>query len=91
MIVPDGSFATETPVSINPVDRQLGEDCWLVNPVDHKQSEGFRDYRCQFHSYDDHKGTDLAISDLEEMAQGDAVIASVPATRWRPRHAAWYG
>ncbi len=68
-----------------PIRCRPGRDCWVVNHVDLDPGPGVRDYTCEKHSYDGHKGTDIAIRDLVEMKKGVAVLASaagvVKATR----------
>ena len=38
-------------------------DCWVVNLVDLDPGPGVRDYACGTHTYDGHKGTDIASLD----------------------------
>lgn len=61
-----------------PIDCRIGEDCWLVNLVDLDSGPGIRDFRCKAHSYDGHKGVDIAIRDLKAMQDGVAVVAAAP-------------
>ncbi|MEO5338130.1 MAG: M23 family metallopeptidase [Magnetospirillum sp. WYHS-4] len=55
-----------------------GEDCWIVNHVDHDPSPLFRDYACGTAGYDGHKGVDFAIRDKETMRLGVPVLAAAP-------------
>jgi hypothetical protein len=59
-----------------PIRCQPGRDCWLVNYVDMDPGPGRRDYACGKKTYDGHKGTDIAIRDLEAMKKGVAVVAA---------------
>ena len=59
-----------------PILCQPGRDCWLVNYVDMDPGPGRRDYACGKKTYDGHKGTDIAIRDLEAMKKGVAVVAA---------------
>ena len=61
-----------------PIDCRIGETCWLVNLVDLDSGSGIRDFRCKDHSYDGHKGVDIAIRDLKAMQDGVAVVAAAP-------------
>ena len=63
-----------------PIDCRLGTDCWLVNLVDLDPSKGVKDYLCQRHSYNGHKGIDIAIRDLRAMEDGMPVIAAASGT-----------
>ena len=63
-----------------PIKCTLGKDCWPVNFVDLDPGPGVRDFRCNKHSYDGHKGTDIAIRDLAAMAEGVPVVASAAGT-----------
>jgi murein DD-endopeptidase MepM/ murein hydrolase activator NlpD len=59
-----------------PIDCTPGEDCWIVRYVDHDPGPGVRDYMCGAQTGDGHKGTDIAIRDLEVMARGVEVRAA---------------
>ncbi len=59
-----------------PIDCEPGRDCWIVRYVDHDSGPGVRDYMCGGLSGDGHKGTDIAIRDLEVMARGVEVRAA---------------
>jgi murein DD-endopeptidase len=61
-----------------PIDCQLGDSCWLVNLVDIDSSADVRDYRCGRHTYDGHKGIDIAIRNLAAMKKGVMVLAAAP-------------
>lgn len=70
------SAAVDPPVLGLPIVCTLGTDCWVVNLVDLDPGKGVRDFKCGKHSYDGHKGTDIAIADLAAMKRGVPVIAS---------------
>ncbi len=70
------SVADEPPSLRQPVDCQLGNDCWIVNHVDRDSGTGVQDFMCSQFSYDGHKGVDFAIRDLAAMDDGVAVVAS---------------
>ena len=61
-----------------PIDCHFGRSCWLVNLVDLDPGPGRRDYRCERHTYDGHKGVDIAVRDLAAMARGVPVVAAAP-------------
>ena len=63
-----------------PIACQPGRNCWPVNFVDLDSGPGARDYACGAHSYNGHKGTDIAIRDMAVMAQGVPVLAAAPGT-----------
>lgn len=73
-----GTAAAEAPRLSLPVDCTPGRTCWVVNYVDHDPGPGARDYHCGGLTYDGHKGTDIALRDLQEMASGVAVLAAAP-------------
>jgi murein DD-endopeptidase len=80
MLRVDPVFSSEldSPKLTLPIDCQLGDSCWLVNLVDVDSSADVRDYRCGQHSYDGHKGVDIAIRNLAAMEKGVAVLAAAP-------------
>lgn len=51
-------------------------DCWIVNYVDMDPTNGISDYTCGAATYDQHKGTDIAIMNVDVMRQGVEVLAS---------------
>jgi len=63
-----------------PIDCSLGEDCWVVNLVDVDPGPEARDYHCGDHTYDGHKGVDIAIAGGGAMREGIAVVAAAPGT-----------
>ncbi|NQV84666.1 MAG: M23 family metallopeptidase [Rhodospirillales bacterium] len=69
--IPSAALRLSLPIRCAP-----GRDCWLVNLVDLDPGAGVVDYTCGKRSYDGHKGTDIAIRDLEAMKNGVDVVAS---------------
>lgn len=62
-------------------------DCWILNYVDLAGDKGVvKDPACQSRSYDDHKGTDIAIRSKAVMDQGVKVLASQDGTIERVRN-----
>jgi murein DD-endopeptidase MepM/ murein hydrolase activator NlpD len=59
-----------------PIACDPGKDCWILRYVDHDPGPGVRDYMCGGVTGDGHKGTDIAIGDLEVMARGVEVRAA---------------
>ncbi len=68
-----GTLSLGLPIRCTP-----GNDCWVANYVDADPTRGIQDYRCGVHTYDGHKGTDIAIRDLAAMRKGFPVIAAAP-------------
>lgn len=63
-----------------PIDCTLGEDCHIQQYVDRDPGPGAADFTCGPLSYDGHKGTDFALTDLAAMARGVDVLASAAGT-----------
>lgn len=62
---------------IYPVSCTYGQDCWAVNYVDTDTAEGSaKDFKCNTKTYDDHKGTDFALSSITQMNKGIDVLAA---------------
>jgi murein DD-endopeptidase MepM/ murein hydrolase activator NlpD len=60
-----------------PIDCIEGKDCWVVNYVDVEPVPNIiRDFACGSRSYDNHKGTDIAIRDWQSMERGVDVLAA---------------
>lgn len=57
-----------------PVDCTVGQDCWVVNYMDHDPGTKHLDYQCQDKSYDTHQGTDIAIRDMARVREGVKVL-----------------
>jgi peptidase M23-like protein len=69
-----------------PVECIEGEDCWVVNYVDvAPETNSVKDFNCGLRSYDDHKGTDIAIRDRQTMEYGVDVLAAADGTVLRIR------
>ena len=52
------------------------QDCWIVNFVDLDSTPARKNYFCEHHTYDGHRGTDFAIRDMVEMGRGITVKAA---------------
>lgn len=61
-----------------PVDCTLGQDCYIQQFVDHDPNTTASDFTCGPLTYDTHQGTDFALTDLEQMADGVDVLAAAP-------------
>lgn len=68
-----GDFMLGLPIACDP-----GEDCHIQQYVDADPGPGAQDYRCGPLSYDGHKGTDFALTDLSAMTAGVPVLAAAP-------------
>jgi hypothetical protein len=75
----------QPPAFGSPVKCKLGQRCFIQNYVDQAPGPQVEDYACGKLSYDGHKGTDIRVSDLVDLAKGVTVIAAaggrVKATR----------
>ena len=70
-----------TPIEFNlPIGCIPGQNCWILNYLDHAADKDARDFRCGFMRYDGHTGTDFAIADLAAMRRGVTVIAAAAGT-----------
>ncbi len=74
--VPASAQETAPPRLGLPIDCHFGVSCWLVHLVDLDSGPGIADYACGGHTYDGHKGTDIAIQDGAAMERGIPVLAS---------------
>ena len=64
-----------------PLDCVIGEDCWVMNYIDMGVDDGKNtDPACQYRTYKNHKGTDIAILDEKTMLSGVNVIAPLGGT-----------
>lgn len=68
-----------------PLECNLREDCFIMHYVDREPSSEAIDFSCGRQTYDGHKGTDFAVSDLEVMQKGIPVIATAEGTILRVR------
>jgi hypothetical protein len=69
-----------SPKLILPIVCVPGENCWPVRYVDHDPGPGQRDYACGPETGDSHRGTDIALRDLQAMAEGVRVLATAAGT-----------
>ena len=69
-----------------PIDCQLGENCFVLIYPDRDPGPEATDVGCGRMTYDGHKGTDFAIPDERVMAQGVAVKAAAAGTVLRVRN-----
>ncbi len=77
--------AADRPVFDLPIDCTVGDDCWLVNLVDRDPGPGRTDYRCGTLSYDNHRGTDIAVANRRVMRSGVNVLAAADGVVLRTR------
>ncbi|MBE9142339.1 M23 family metallopeptidase [Planktothrix mougeotii] len=75
----------QTPRFAQPIDCQLGEDCFILLYPDRDPSPKAVDFGCGRQTYDGHQGTDFAIPDEQAMARGVPVVASAAGTVLRVR------
>jgi hypothetical protein len=61
-----------------PIDCVLGQTCHIQQYVDRDPGPGAFDYTCGGLSYDDHKGTDFALSTRADMRRGVDILAAAP-------------
>jgi hypothetical protein len=69
-----------------PLKCKLGQNCWVMNYVDHDSSSVVADSACGPRSYDGHKGTDFAVRDMQVMRRGVDVRAIAAGTVRRLRN-----
>jgi murein DD-endopeptidase MepM/ murein hydrolase activator NlpD len=67
------------PLSL-PLDCQPGIDCWVFNFVDADPGKGHADFACGRMSYDNHKGTDIAVSDTGRLFEMIPIRAAAAGT-----------
>jgi len=76
LLFPALTHAAGQPSFAFPVDCEPEENCWIVTYVDtDPKPDSAKDHRCGPRTYDDHKGTDIAIRDLAVMKKGVNVLA----------------
>jgi hypothetical protein len=63
-----------------PVDCTLGQDCYIQNYVDADPGPDAQDATCGHLTYDGHRGTDIALPPLADMARDVAVRPAAPGT-----------
>ncbi len=66
------------PVLTLPIQCIIGQDCYIQNFVDLDDSHKVSDPICGQASYNGHKGTDIAIASMQQMANGVPVITALP-------------
>ncbi len=59
-----------------PLACTIGTDCAIQHYVDRDPGPDAVDYRCGHHTYDGHKGTDIRVPTLRDMASGVEVLAA---------------
>lgn len=59
-----------------PVACTLGQDCFVQNYIDRDSAGSWRDFTCGYLSYNDHRGTDIAVPDRAAMQRGVAVMVA---------------
>ena len=73
-----GAVAQTAPVLEFPAGCRIGDDCWIFSLPDLQPGTGYRDHRCGPRTYDQHKGTDIALVDASRRNVG--VYASAAGT-----------
>lgn len=68
-----------------PIDCQLGKDCFIFHYVDVEPDEREIDVNCGRQTYNNHKGTDFGIPNLNVMEKGVKVLAVAPGEVKRVR------
>ena len=76
---------TQNPRFAQPIDCQLGQDCFILLYPDRDPTPNVVDFGCGRQTYDVHKGTDFAIPDEQAMARGVNVLAAQGGTVLRVR------
>lgn len=70
-----------------PVECELGENCWFAQYVDVDPSpETHKDFKCTARTYEDHKGTDIALRNRTVMKDGVNVLAAADGKILRVRN-----
>ena len=67
--------ATDRPSFSNPVQCNLGENCWVQNLVDFDNGPAHSDPFCGPATYNGHKGTDIRVATIGELQAGIPVRA----------------
>lgn len=73
---PTTSSIAQIPALLMPIDCEPGDNCWMVNYVDHDPGPSSQDYKCGSIANDGHTGVDFAVRSLSDMHLGIAVIAA---------------
>ncbi len=87
-IGPEGAAARETsPLELQwPVNCALGETCWIARYMDRGSGKKQFDHQCGLRTQNQHKGTDIAVADMDVMNRGMTVLAASPGTVFRLRN-----
>ena len=75
-----GTASAKTLTLQLPVTCELGRECFVQQYVDLDPGEGVIDYACGQQTYDGHKGTDIRLRSLKDVAQGYDVVAAAHGT-----------
>ena len=67
--------ATDRPSFSNPVQCNLGENCWVQNLVDFDNGPAHSDPFCGPATYNGHKGTDIRVATIGELEAGIPIRA----------------
>lgn len=76
LLIVNAAFGQENIKLDVPLRCTQKSDCWIVNYVDIDPTGGISDYTCGTATYDQHKGTDIAIMNVDVMRQGVEVLAT---------------
>ncbi|NVJ70030.1 MAG: M23 family metallopeptidase [Alphaproteobacteria bacterium] len=68
-----------------PLACSLGEDCWITRYMDRGEGLDVADYTCRKNTENSHKGTDIAVANMERMRSGVPVLAASNGTVLRFR------
>ena len=82
-LVPGAAGAASYPLYEWPLDRSLHDGLVIVNYVDLDPTAGLLDYANGAHTYDGHRGTDIALYDFRAMDRGVSIHAAAPGTVYR--------
>jgi hypothetical protein len=76
VLLPQSALAQDMPTLGLPLACTLGKDCFLQQYADMDPGKGVTDPFCGTATYDGHKGTDIRIVDMSDVARGVDVVAS---------------
>jgi hypothetical protein len=79
------SAQTAPPALGLPVACKIGSDCFVQKLVDLQPGPGRQDYRCGTFTTEEHKGVDIRVRTLADMAKGVAVLAAADGVVLRTR------
>lgn len=69
-----------------PVDCVIGKNCFIQQYPDVAPGPDAKDYRCGSAVYNKHKGTDIRVRSVADVARGVNVLAAAPGTVLRARN-----